>query len=766
MKTLSLSSMLLAGAHGLSFGGGSTKETLILWNVLKNGGDIQSQQSMMPLLMSEIFSDDTNVQGDDDIQQMLLMSSFSNPEMQEWLPFILFSEKNMQDKLIMMQYLKMMEGNGMSGMSELFPIMLMNDERFCTIPNAAGTNSVCNCQSSRSDAILKIMLLTGGSFLGNSPQQNMFFMLFNDDDQCVCTFENSQEVSMCPDSGTEGIDPLMMYFMMNAIPTQQLQVPQAVPRSGSVDMKSLMISQMGNLPEEYRYLMNIDKTQRSELMKLQLYQTMGIPPAMIELFSAKASGQPLTAGDKFNMLRWLFPNQELAPELTAMMIEAEGAKKFYISSLLSTNQVPEITGILLMALSEGADTQQVKDVLIQVASGQLNPEAFSIINKPYVPELPVGIYPGQDLYFIHIHLLGLDTCAMHDLKNRFPCQKNQYGGRGPLNAEQCEISPYCCWNPIQVTDTEVTSLTDGVITKATSIPWCYYNVFFIYHSQYKLKVARPIKIEFPGFASGIFKRVSDTVISRFTDETRTKFDINLERGTITDTLYLAANAVLNKEEEKFNTAFAPPAECPGLFRYGLQLDPIMYARSVTNAATGLAGASTSDKKLSALLNIRDDCGFPGIPKFQCVAIRGCCWDEGFYNPLYKIPQCYRRIDLIPQSVFKIVAPPAELKPVAGECNTNFFRVPQLYYEREACNYGFDMYKYGGIEGDKTPLDTPTANDCIFKLGCCWEDDDEIVKKYDWIPRCYQRQRSVEGIETMAPLSISIDDLVARSGSLD
>ena len=119
------------------------------------------------------------------------------------------------------------------------------------------------------------------------------------------------------------------------------------------------------------------------------------------------------------MLRWLFPNQELSPELTAMMIDAEGAKKFYISSLLSTNQVPEITGILLMALSEGAPAAEIKEVLIQVASGQLNPDAFSIINKPYVPELPVGIYPGQDLFFIHIHLLGLDTCAMHDIQNRF-----------------------------------------------------------------------------------------------------------------------------------------------------------------------------------------------------------------------------------------------------------------------------------------------------------------------------------------------------------
>jgi len=766
MRAVSLGTLLLATANGLSFGSGDTKETLILWQVLKNGGDMGTQMSMMPLLMSQLFEDNQDVtgpNGDDDIQQLLLMNAFSNPDMQQWLPFILFSDKNMQDKLLMMQYLQMMESQGMSGMSEVFPIMLMNDERFCTL-DLNGTPTICNCKSSKSDTILKIMLLTGGSFLGNTPQQNLFFLLFNDKDDCICQFEGSTSTGMCSATAANGVDPLMMYFMMNAIPQPLQQIPQAVPRSGSVDMKQLMLSQMANLPQEYQYLMNIDKDQRSEMMKIQLYQTMGVPPAMIELFSAQKSGLPLTSGDKFNMLRWLFPNQELSPELTAMMIEAEGARKFYISSLLSTNQVPEITGILLMALSEGADTQEIKDVLIQVASGQLNPDAFSIINKPYVPELPVGIYPGQDLFFIHIHLLGLDTCAMHDIANRWPCQKNQYGGRGPLNAEQCEISPYCCWNPIQITDVETQALTDGLVQKAADVPWCYYNVFFIYHDQYKLKVARPIKVEFPDFAFGNYKRDRLTGgINEYADETRL---VLVQTLLPTNPLYNQADQLLKRQENKFNTAFAPPAECPGLFRYGLQLNPIVYARSVNNVQTGLPGAALNDNKLRALLNIREDCGFPGIPKFQCVAIRGCCWDEGSYNPLYKIPQCYKRIDLIPASVFKIVAPPAELKPVPGECNTNFFRVPQLYYEREACNYGFDMFKYGGIEGDKTPLDTPTPNDCIFKLGCCWEDDEEIVRKYDWIPRCYKRQRHNEGFETMVPMGIELDALVARAGTLD
>merc|ERR1719361_1524251 len=111
--------------------------------------------------MTQLFDDNDSVMkdsasgGDEDIQQMLLMNAFSNPDMQQWLPFVLFSEKNMQDKLLMMQYLQMMEGQGMSGMSEVFPLLLMNDERFCTL-DLNGTPTICNCKSSKSDTILKI----------------------------------------------------------------------------------------------------------------------------------------------------------------------------------------------------------------------------------------------------------------------------------------------------------------------------------------------------------------------------------------------------------------------------------------------------------------------------------------------------------------------------------------------------------------------------------------------------------------------------------
>ena len=36
---------------------------------------------------------------------------------------------------------------------------------------------------------------------------------------------------------------------------------------------------------------------------------------------------------------------------------------------------------------------------------------------------------------------------------------------------------------------------------------------------------------------------------------------------------------------------------------------------------------------------RDECGFPGITEFQCVAVRGCCWDG---NAPFRVAQCYQK----------------------------------------------------------------------------------------------------------------------------
>ena len=91
-------------------------------------------------------------------------------------------------------------------MSELYPLMMMSEDRYCEkqkFPPGSGT-VVCECEETKSDSLLKIMLLTGGSFLGNSPQQNLFFLLFNDDEGCDCRREDDGAMESCTENEIKG----------------------------------------------------------------------------------------------------------------------------------------------------------------------------------------------------------------------------------------------------------------------------------------------------------------------------------------------------------------------------------------------------------------------------------------------------------------------------------------------------------------------------------------------------------------------------------
>jgi len=750
-----LSLAALNGSTDAFLSGDINTSMLLSWQILNNGNDLTTNQSINPLMMAQLFGDNNNVSNDDDLQKMLLMHSFSNPDMKNWLPLIMNSEKPMTDKLLMMSFMRQQESTGLSANQEMLPLLLMNDGRGCKV-NISGVQKTCTCEKSKSDTILKIMLMTGGGFMQNSAQANLFFLLFNDSDSCECKVDGSTEMSTCPE--TTGIDPLLMYMMMNS-PMGNVAPQEFAPRSAGLNQ--LIMSQTMGLNQDYQWIMNIDNAaDRRELAKTQLLQMMNIPPAIINMLEKKRAGEAIKPADKFALLNYITGGvTDMPTEVTAMFINSKDAKRFYISAMLSTGQIPEVAGMLMMALEEGADTQEIKDVLVQVAAGQLNPEQFNIKGEPYVPELPVGVYPGQDLYFIHVHLLGdesnpgMDTCRMHDLKNRMPCQRNMYGGRGPLNAEQCESSPYCCWNPIQITEEQARSLTDGE-KGYDDIPWCYYNIFFVHHDKYRMKVARPVQVSDKYWSK---KYAKDAV-------TPGHYTITAKDGTVDGPRALTSDEKKEMNDlDISNTAFANPAECPGLFKYGLKLSPLIYARANAMAdGSFVDGADVNNAAIEQLIHKRTDCGFPGIPKFQCVAIRGCCWDETPYDRHLGIPQCYKKISLIPESIFKIVDAPEDLRPTPGDCNSNFFKIPQLYFEREACNYGIDMYKYDGIAEGLTPLDMPSAEDCQLKLGCCWEDDLEVMQKYPWLPRCYKRQRDSQGIEETDPIQIDLNELVARS----
>ncbi|CAG5078844.1 Oidioi.mRNA.OKI2018_I69.PAR.g9101.t1.cds [Oikopleura dioica] len=84
--------------------------------------------------------------------------------------------------------------------------------------------------------------------------------------------------------------------------------------------------------------------------------------------------------------------------------------------------------------------------------------------------------------------------------------------------------------------------------------------------------------------------------------------------------------------------FPKPVDCPKLFRFGFNLEPDIWEYFQLT------------QKTSVLANDRISCGFPGITKFHCVAIRGCCYEEAdidvkCYLPLSRAEEATRIGDM-------------------------------------------------------------------------------------------------------------------------
>jgi hypothetical protein len=231
-----------------------------------------------------------------------------------------------------------------------------------------------------------------------------------------------------------------------------------------------------------------------------------------------------------------------------------------------------------------------------------------------------------------------------------------------------------------MSDAQVSSSTGGAIEAASSIPWCYYNVFFVFPDQFFLEVQ-----SIGGFATGL--------------------------------------------------------QCPPLFKYGLSLDSTTYA-----LAQGSDG-------LGQLINERADCGFPGITEFHCVAIRGCCFDPD--APILT-PQCYQAREGVPTILSNPI--PAVFQGVAGHCDVNIYQVPLVYLQRAPCHYSLADYQVGF-----DVLQEPTAEDCITRLGCCYEFDDAVAEANPKSPRCYHKSGSGR-VNPMGDITSS--DLIARVGEMD
>jgi len=348
-------------------------------------------------------------------------------------------------------------------------------------------------------------------------------------------------------------------------------------------------------------------------------------------------------------------------------LKVDKGKEYYLQSLIGSGAVSPVVGLILLGRESGVSNDDLMEVLINSMVSQDSDSYLSTIHTPYVPGLPAGIYPGSQLFFANFELLGVNTCALHDLRNRFNC------GYNGITAADCELEPYCCYSPVFLSDDKVSEVTKGTIVSASDVPWCYYNVFYVLHDSYYLTVET---------AGG----------------------------------------------------FASPSECKPLFKYGLQIDSVMY--------TYLNALPTNP--LAAYQNTRTDCGFPGITEFHCVAIRGCCWDDTTAN-IIGVSQCF--IPTEDKLKFKFDKLPAAYIPPAGSCNINRRQIRVLYYKRKACHYDEKFFNYG-----YNPLTLPNRMDCLARLGCCYEDNQAIVEQFPFVPRCYHREAG------------SITDLTASDAS--
>jgi len=413
----------------------------------------------------------------------------------------------------------------------------------------------------------------------------------------------------------------------------------------------------------------------SETVKQIMLAQLGLDPTMTHVL---LNGGKFSDDEDTNrqiMLQYIASQGSIPQMLLPMLAGAENAREFMLFSMISSGSIDAMTGLIMLSrMSDSIDATIVQQLIVEtMMSGADTDDVLASITDPYIPELPEGIFPGSQLGFAHFNALEVSTCALHDLRNRFDC------GYIGISAPDCEKAPYCCYSPVFMSDAQVSSSTGGAIEAASSIPWCYYNVFFVFPDQFYLTVQG-----IGGFATGL--------------------------------------------------------QCPPLFKYGLSLDSTTYA-----LAQGSSG-------LGQLINAREDCGFPGITEFHCVAIRGCCFDP---DAPIMTPQCYQARDGVPTILSQPI--PAVFQGVAGHCDVNIYQVPLVYLQREPCHYSLADYQVGF-----DVLQEPTAEDCITRLGCCYEFDDAVAEANPKSPRCYHKA----GTGRDDPMgSVSAGDLIARSGEI-
>lgn len=386
-----------------------TVETLVLLQMIQQRNNGAAQQSLYPLLLTSLMGkndDDDNDSSTDKnkLFMLLLGAGGNNAELQQWLPLILTNDKNdKDDKLLMMLFMQQNQVTGNTDSSSLFPLLLLNgnDDKFCEIQTVVEAvpsptedlilrrkrreneqetviDDKCFCEKDNSEMLLYMMMFSPST---QNPMTNFMFMLFNDD---TCKGSRQHDNSACECTKSEkiegGIDLVTYMMLMQMNPVVRNSIPQAPPQR-AIDARQLIKSQLfQNLGPEYAWMANVGDAEIGDLVKFQLYKQMGIPPSVMGLLS---KGGAQTEEEKFALVQYMAEFSDLNIETTSLMLGVEDSKQFFVHRMIEQGQVDPLTASMLLASTGDVDKAKMKEMLVLAATGQVDPESFATIAKPY-----------------------------------------------------------------------------------------------------------------------------------------------------------------------------------------------------------------------------------------------------------------------------------------------------------------------------------------------------------------------------------------------
>lgn len=344
-------------------------------------------------------------------------------------------------------------------------------------------------------------LITILNLLGHQPCMGTLRGVENDFYKCQCsqvTEGHNETYLALIDSNEKVRDYIYKNEEVKNYTSEKTKIP--VARISSDDIKNLLLNQMGGANPMILALLSKDKdsTQTtSEYIKQVMLSAIGVDASLAHILLN--NGLDSSDANKVGMINYLAATGGISPEILPLLLKVDNGKEYYLQSLIGSGAVSPVVGLILLGKEAGISNADVMEVLINSMVSQDSDSYLSSLHTPYVPGLPAGIYPGSKLFFANFELLGVNTCALHDLRNRFEC------GYNGITATECETAPYCCYSPVFLSDDKVAEVTENAISSASEVPWCYYNVFYVLHDSYYMEVQEAGSFAAPSECKPLFK---------------------------------------------------------------------------------------------------------------------------------------------------------------------------------------------------------------------------------------------------------------------